>query len=124
MASPVSRELNPIVPQIPHMQVKWHPKMRGKPCESADGCEPNARPAVSHRTNASMRGIELEKSPAGKKQPKRQRIRARPVESQSACPPIRETHDQEFAGTMLRIRECARVGYGRYDRRYNLNRIP
>src|SRR5579863_75536 len=104
------------------MQVKSHPKMRDKLCESAAGCEPNALQAVSHRTNANMRATKSEKSPAGKKRPKRRRTRVRPVGSWSACPPIRETHDRALAGAILRIRECARVEYARYDRRYNLNR--
>src|SRR5580704_5634458 len=121
-AAPVSRESNPIVPQIPHMQARSHPKMRDKLCESAAGCEPNAHPAVSHRTNARIHAIKSEKLPAAKMQSWPRTIRVRQAESWLACLPIREPHDRVFVEGLIRTRECAPVGYVRCDRRYSLVR--
>src|SRR5580658_1383103 len=104
------------MPQIPHMEAKSHPKMRGKPCVAAAGYELRACPAVFLHTNAAMRATGLGRLPTGRKRPGRRTIHVLQVTSWWPCLPIRELPDRESAATMIRPRESVRVEYARCDR--------
>src|SRR5579862_1432674 len=112
-----------MIPQIPHMEAKSHPKMRGKLCVTAAGCGPSACPAVFLHTNAAMRALGPRRLPTDTKRLERRKIHAPPAKSWWSCLPSQGLHDRECAGPMIQICECGRVEYGRCGRRCNSSHI-